>query len=297
MANRLPTEIRVLALTMLVEGSSMRSVSRTLGVSINTVSKLLVDAGKVCAEYHEKTVRDVKASRVQCDEIWAFAYAKERNAGRAKGVVDHAGDVWTWTGIDRDTKLVISWLVGGRDSGYALEFMDDVRARLANRVQLTTDGHGAYLEAVDEAFSGQVDYAQVIKMYGPDPREPKAQRRYSPPKCVKVRKQAVQGNPNMAEASTSHVERHNLTMRMSMRRFTRLTNAFSKKVENHCHALALYFVWYNFCRKHKTLGKTPAQAAGLARYTRDMRWIVGMMDKAATGGKRGPYKTRIPEQN
>ena len=290
--NQLPTNIRVLALTMLVEGSSMRSVSRTLGISFNTVSKLLIDAGKVCAEYHDKTVRDVHANSIQCDEIWSFCYSKEKNVGRAKGVLDKAGDVWTWTGLDRNTKLIVSWLVGGRDSGYALEFMDDLQARLSNRVQITPDGHGAYLNAVDEAFGGQVDYAQVVKLYGPDPDDPQG-RRYSPAECVRVRKQLVSGTPDMANASTSHVERHNLTMRMSMRRFTRLTNAFSKKVENHCHALALYFVWYNFCRPHKTLGKTPAQAAGLARYKRDMRWIVGMIDVRAPAPKRGPYKKQI----
>ena len=295
MANRLPTQTRVLALTMLVEGSSMRSVSRTLGISINTVSKLLIDAGRVCAEYHDKTVRNVRAGAVQCDEIWSFTYAKERNAARATGAWDKAGDTWTWTGIDRESKLIISWLIGGRDAVYALEFMDDLQARLAHRVQLTTDGLGVYLEAVDEAFGGLIDYAQVVKLYGPDPEDPKG-RRYSPPKCVRIREQAIQGTPNMDAASTSHVERHNLTMRMSMRRFTRLTNAFSKKIENHAHAVAFYFVYYNFCRPHKSLkGKTPAQAAGLARYKRDIRWIVEMIDKAAPKPKRGPYKA-VAEQ-
>ncbi|MYB48787.1 MAG: IS1 family transposase [Dehalococcoidia bacterium] len=293
MANKLPTQTRVLALTMLVEGSSMRSVSRTLGISFNTVSKLLIDAGRVCAKYHDQKVRNVAVNSVQCDEIWSFAYSKEKNVAEAKGVIDKAGDVWTWTGIDRDTKLMVSWLVGGRDSGYALEFMDDLQARLANRVQLTSDGHTAYLSAVDEAFGGQVDYAQVVKVYGQDMDEPRARRRYSPPTCVKVYKHSVQGNPDMDKATTSHVERHNLTMRMSMRRFTRLTNAFSKKVENHCHALALYFYYYNWIRPHKTLkGRTPAQEAGLSRYKRDMRWIVDMIDKAEPKPKRGRYGTK-----
>ena len=279
---------------MLVEGSSMRSVSRVLGVSINTVSKLLIDAGKACAEYHDKTIRNVNARSIQCDEIWSFVFAKARNANTATGVIDTAGDVWTWTGLDRETKLIVSWLVGGRDSSYALEFMDDLQSRLSHRVQLTTDGHKAYLDAVDEAFGGQVDYAQLVKLYGQAPDDPQG-RRYSPAQCVGVRKIPVSGIPDMDAASTSHVERHNLTMRMSMRRFTRLTNAFSKKVQNHCHALALYFVWYNFCRKHKTLGKTPAMAAGLADYQRDMRWIVEMIDERAPPRRRWihtPNKTR-----
>ena len=290
--NRLPTAIRAQALTMLVEGSSMRSVSRVLGISINTVSKLLVDAGKPCAEYHDQAVRNVHVNSIQCDEIWSFCYAKARNANTATGVIDTAGDVWTWTGIDRDTKLIVSWLVGGRDSGYALEFMDDLQSRLSYRVQLTTDGHKAYLDAVDEAFGGQIDYAQLVKLYGQAPDDPQS-RRYSPAQCVGTRKIPISGRPDMGAVSTSHVERHNLTMRMSMRRFTRLTNAFSKKVQNHCHALTLYFVWYNFCRKHKTLGETPAMAAGLADYQRDMRWIVELIDERAPAPKRGPYKKRI----
>ena len=290
--NRLPTAIRAQALTMLVEGSSMRSVSRVLGISINTVSKLLVDAGKACAEYHDQAVRNVHVNSIQCDEIWSFCYAKARNANTATGVIDTAGDVWTWTGIDRDTKLIVSWLVGGRDSGYALEFMDDLQSRLSYRVQLTTDGHKAYLDAVDEAFGGQIDYAQLVKLYGQAPDDPQG-RRYSPAQCVGTRKIPISGRPDMGAVTTSHVERHNLTMRMSMRRFTRLTNAFSKKVQNHCHALALYFVWYNFCRKHKTLGETPAMAAGLADYQRDMRWIVELIDERALAPKRGPYKQRI----
>ena len=268
----------------------MRSISRVLGVSINTVSKLLVDAGRASAEYHSKTVRDVTARHVQCDEIWAFCYAKQKNAPLASGVVDTAGDVWTWTGIDRDSKLIISWLVGGRDSGYAIEFMDDLRSRLANRVQLSTDGHRAYLEAVDGAFGGNVDYGMLVKLYGKNPDDPEG-RRYSPAQCVGTRKLAVVGDPDMDALSTSHVERHNLTMRMSMRRFTRLTNAFSKKIENHCHALALYFVWYNFIRVHKSLGGTPAMAAGLAEHPRNMRWLVGLIDRRAPAVRRGPYGT------
>lgn len=259
---------------------------------MGAVTKLLEDAGEACLAYHNEAVQDVVARHVQCDEIWAFCYAKQKNAERAKGVVDKAGDVWTWTAVDSDTKLIISWLVGGRDSGYALTFLDDLRARVTNRVQLSTDGHRAYLEAVEDAFGADVDYAQLIKLYG-KPAEEEAQRRYSPAQCVGTRRVSVSGNPDMGELSTSYVERHNLTMRMSMRRFTRLTNAFSKKLQNHIHHLALYFVWYNFIRAHKTLKATPAMAAGLAEYPRDMGWVVELIDaRAPTPKKRGSYKKR-----
>ena len=291
--NKLPVEKRIQALNMLVEGSSMRSITRVLDISFNTLAKLMVDAGKACAEYHDQAVREVKARHVQCDEIWAFCYAKAKNAPHVNGVIDTAGDVWTWTGIDSDSKLIISWLVTlGRDSGYALEFMDDLRSRLANRVQLSTDGHRAYLGAVEGAFGGDVDYAQLVKLYGqPDESD---RRRYSPSYCVGTRKVPVVGNPDMNELSTSYVERHNLTMRMSMRRFTRLTNAFSKKLENHYHAQSFYFTYYNWVRLHKSLGnQTPAQAAGLAECAFDMRWIVGLIDARAPKPKRGPYKSKI----
>ena len=290
--NKLPVEKRVQALNMLIEGSSMRSTTRVLDISFNALAKLMVDAGKACAEYHDQAVREVKARHIQCDEIWAFCYAKAKNAPQANGVIDTAGDAWTWTGIDSDSKLIISWLVTlGRDSGYALEFMDDLRGRLANRVQLSTDGHRAYLAAVEGAFGGNVDYAQLVKLYG-QPDE-SGQRRYSPSDCVGTRKVPVVGNPDMDELSTSYVERHNLTMRMSMRRFTRLTNAFSKKFENHCHAQAFYFTYYNWVRLHKSLGnRTPAQTAGLAECAFDMRWIVGLIDARAPKPKRGSYKKR-----
>ena len=290
--NKLPVEKRIQALNMLVEGSSMRSTTRVLDISFNALAKLMVDAGKACAEYHCQAVKEVKARHVQCDEIWAFCYAKAKNAPHANGVIDTARDVWTWTGIDSDSKLIISWLVTlGRDSSYALEFMDDLRSRLANRVQLSTDGHRAYLVAIEGAFGGDVDYAQLVKVYGqPD----ESDRRYSPSYCVGTRKVPVAGNPNMDEVSTSYVERHNLTMRMSMRRFTRLTNAFSKKLENHYHAQAFYFTYYNWVRLHKSLGnRTPAQAAGLAECAFDMRWIVGLIDARAPKPKRGPYKSKI----
>ena len=291
--NKLDTAKRVMILNMLVEGMSMRSISRTVGVSINTVSKLLVEAGEACAAYHDETVREVHASRVQCDEIWAFCYAKEKNVARAKSAPQGAGDVWTWTALDADSKLIVSYEVGDRSGQTAMEFMDDLRPRLANRVQLTSDGHKAYLEAVEGAFGGDVDYAQLIKLYGSTEGEG-SEKRYSPAKCTGIRKRKIEGSPDPADVSTSYVERHNLTMRMGMRRFTRLTNAFSKKIENHIHSLSLYFVHYNFCRIHKTLKVTPAMAAGVSDTLHDMEWIVGLIDaRAPKPGPRGPYKKRI----
>ena len=273
---------------LLVEGSSMRSVSRVTGVSINTVTKLLVEAGRVCAEYHDRVVREVSSIRIQCDEIWAFTYAKARSVPTTVSAPPDAGDAWTWTALDPDTKLIVSWLVGGRTSADAIDFLDDLRARLEGRIQLTTDGFRAYLGAVEGAFGGNVDYAQMIKMYGPTEE---GSRRYSPARCVGTRMIQVTGRPDSGHVSTSLVERHNLTMRMSMRRFTRLTNAFSKKIENHRHALALYFVWYNFVRRHMSLGTTPAVRAGLDENPRSMEWIVGMVDerrapRAAWGSRR-----------
>ena len=292
--NKLPVAKRAQILNMLVEGSSMRSITRVVGVSLNTVTRLLVEAGEACADYHDKVVRDVPASRVECDERWSFCYAKAKNVGHATAAPGGAGDVWTWTGIDRDSKLIISWTVSpGRGSEYAIDLMDDLRSRLANRVQLTTDGHRAYLEAVEGAFGGDVDYGELVKVYGPA-SGPEAQRRYSPAECIGTTKMPIVGLPDLASISTSIVERHNLTTRMSVRRFTRLTNAFSKKIENHCHAAALYAVWYNFCRPHKTLkGDTPAMAAGLTDREHSLVWIVGLIDeRAPTPGPRGPYKPR-----
>jgi IS1 family transposase len=289
--NKLPLSKRTQILSMLVEGMSMRSVSRIADVSINTVTKLLVDAGTACAKYHDENVREVKAARIQCDEIWSFCYAKKKNVPTAKAAPEEAGDVWTWTAIDSDSKLIVSYLVGGRDSDYAIEFMDDVRARLADRVQLTTDGHKAYLEAVEGAFGGDVDYAQLVKLYGRSTEAAKG--RYSPAECTGAIKTPRSGNPDWGHISTSHVERQNLTMRMCMRRFTRLTNGFSKKLENHIHMLSLYFVHYNFCRIHKTLKVTPAMEAGLSDTAYNMEWIVGLIDAMdAEPKKRGPYKKR-----
>ena len=272
---------------MLVEGSSMRSVSRVLGVGLNTVSRLLVDAGKTCVDFHDETVRGVFARSVQVDEIWSFTFAKRRNADAARGVIDHAGDLWTWTAIDGDTKLLISWLVGDRSGDSARLFMHDLQSRVVNRVQLFSDGHNAYAEAVDEAFGSNVDYGQLIKSFS---RPLHDDRRYSPPDGVVVNRIAVYGNPDMDELNTSYVERHNLSMRMAMRRFTRLTNAFSKKALNHMYAMALYSVWYNFMRGHSSLqGATPAVIAGLAEYPLDLRWLVMFMNERAPAPRRGPY--------
>ena len=267
----------------------MRATSRVSGVSINTVTKLLIKAGEACAEYHNAHVRDIQAKRVQCDEIWSFVYAKKKNVANAEAAPENAGDAWTWTAIDADSKLIISYLVGGRDSGYAAEFMGDVAERLANRVQLTTDGHRAYLEAVEDAFGDDVDYAMLVKLYGDS-----GEGKYSPSECTGTRMAMITGMPNPDYISTSYAERQNLTMRMCMRRFTRLTNAFSKRLENHIHMLSLYFVHYNFCRIHKSLRVTPAMAAGIDSQLRDTEWIVKLIEaREPKPGRRGPYKKRI----
>jgi IS1 family transposase len=287
--NKLPLETRVQILAMLCEGPSMRSISRITGVLINTVSKLLIDAGLACTAFHDKTVRNVPSKAVQCDEIWSSSYAKNKNVKFAKAVPEGAGDVWTWTGIDADSKLTVSWHVGDRSAYTGTSFMGDLKARLANRVQLTTDGHKAYLKAV-AVVDFDADYAMLNKIFATDYA---GAGRYSPPKCIGAIKNPIMGNPDPALINTSFAERQNLTMRMSMRRFTRLTNAFSKKFENHCHALALYFVFYNFCRVHKTLGATPAMASGLVDRVMHMRDIVGMIDAAnPVPAVRGPYKKR-----
>jgi len=286
--NKLPMAKRVQILSMLVEGSSMRSISRVADVSINTVAALLVDAGKACSEHHDETVRNVRSKRIQADEIWSFCYAKAKNVATAKAP-EEAGDVWTWTALDADSKLIVSYLIGGRDAGYAHDFMQDVAVRLANRVQLTTDGHKAYLQAVEGAFGADVDYAMLVKLYGDTPEQGK----YSPGVCRGAIKTRVEGRPDGKHVSTSYAERHNLTMRMSMRRFTRLTNAFSKKVDNHFYALALYFTFYNFVRVHKTLRCSPAMAAGLSATLWSMEDIVALIDAQAEPPKaRGLYRTK-----
>jgi IS1 family transposase len=291
--NKLPHTKRVQILAMLCEGSSMRSISRIVDVSINTVSKILIEAGEACLILHDETVHNVKASRVQCDEIWSFCYAKDKNVKAAKDAPAGAGDVWTWTAIDADTKLIVSYYVGDRSGESAMCLMDDLQARLSNRVQLTTDGHKAYLEAVEGAFGGDVDFAQLVKMYGPSVSPA---GRYSPAECTGIKKIRVEGNPDIKHVSTSYVERQNLTMRMSMRRFTRLTNAFSKKLDNHIHALALYFVFYNFTRIHKTLRMSPAMAAGITDRLWSLDDVIAKIDELAPTPKpRGPYKKRGDE--
>lgn len=296
--NKLPVATRAQILNMLCEGSSMRSISRITGVSINTVSKLLEDAGEFCAKFHDERVRGVKAKRVQVDEIWSFIYAKDKNVAGAKAAPDGAGDAWTWTALEADTKLIVSFFVGGRDGDCAKWFMDDVAARLATRVQLTSDGHKAYLEAVEGAFGADVDYAQLVKLYGASSESAKG--RYSPAECTGIKKIPVEGKPDPKHISTSFVERQNLTMRMSMRRFTRLTNGFSKKIENHVHMVALYTVWYNWLRIHKTLRVTPAIAVGLTSKLMGWEEIIAAMDadeKDALARKRAAMLNEMPYSN
>ena len=284
--NKLSIKKRAKIIRLLVEGASLRSISRIEDVSINTVSKLLIDAGEACVDYHNNHVHGVKSKRVQVDEIWQFCYAKEKNIPEAKAAPEGAGDTWTWTAIDADSKLIVSWLLGERDRRSAYYFIADLAERLADRVQLTSDGLRLYNWAVERVFGADVDYAQLIKIFG-SPVE--GEKRYSPATCQGAIRTAMQGNPDLESISTSYVERHNLTMRMSMRRFTRLTNAFSKKLRNHALALALYFVHYNFCRIHKTLRVTPAMEAGLDNLPRDAEWIVGLVDAAAPKpAKPGP---------
>jgi IS1 family transposase len=276
--NRLSTESRARIIGYLVEGMSLRAASRLAGVSINTVSKLLVDVGSACAEYQDTAMRNLSCERLQCDEIWAFVGAKAKNVTPDQAA-DGWGDVWTWTALDADTKLVPCWYIGGRSATDAVEFMNDVASRLDDRVQLTTDGLHSYLVAVSRAFRGNVDYAMLHKIYGEDPE---AQKRYSPAKCIGVEGRVVTGDPDPEHVSTSYVERANLTMRMGMRRFTRLTNGFSKKIENHAAAVALHFQFYNFARPHKSLKnpypRTPAMAAGVADHVWSLGEIARLID-------------------
>ena len=274
--NRLTTEKRTQVIAALVEGNSIRATVRMTGAAKNTVVKLLVDLGEACARYQDQTLRGLTCRRIQCEEIWSFCYAKAKNVpAEHKGDFGY-GDVWTWTAIDADSKLVLSWCIGGRDSYTALAFMQDVARRLTQRVQLTTDGHKAYLDAVERTFGQNIDYAMLQKLYGTDGE---AENRYSPAKCIGTDVQRIQGKPDPKHVSTSYVERQNLTMRMSMRRFTRLTNAFSKKVQNLGHAVALHFMYYNFCRRHQTLGMTPAMASGLTDHEWSIDEIVALLEE------------------
>jgi len=278
--NRLSLVKRAQILTLLREGSSMRSIERIVGCSINTVDKLLRDAGKAAFAYHDEHVRGVKAKRIQCDEIWSFVHAKQKNAPKSERSGDPTiGDCWTWTAIEAESKLLISYQVGGRDAEFALMLMYDLRGRLANRAQLTTDGHKAYLQAVEDAFGADIDYAMLTKLYGEPSSSPEAARRYSPSDCVGTRTENITGNPDPKHVSTSYAKRANLTMRMAMGRFTRLTNAFSKKLENHCHMVALYALWYNFARVHKSLRTSPAMAAGIETRLWSMEDVVRLIEQ------------------
>lgn len=281
--NRLSIEQRTAIVKALVEGNSIRATARMTDTSKNTVTKLLVELGEVCGDYQDRTLRNLPCKRIQADEIWAFVYAKAKNVPPEYQGQFGYGDVWTWIGIDADTKLVPSWMIGGRDGHAATIFMMDLASRLANRVQLTTDGHGSYLVAVEEAFGRDIDYTQLIKIYGKAQEE--RDTRYSPATCIGIEKNIIQGKPQEAHISTSYVERQNLTMRMSMRRFTRLTNAFSKKVENLEAALAIHYMHYNFCRVHKTLGTTPAVAAGVADHVWHIREVVDLLVQRETSSE------------
>lgn len=277
--NRLNIQDRARILGLLVEGNSMRATSRLTGVSINTVTKLLVDVGTACSEYQDKMLRNLPCKRIQCDEIWSFCYSKEKNVTpENKGILGH-GDVYTWTAICSDTKLVPSFMVGKRDEEYAKMFIDDLASRLANRVQLTTDGHKPYIEAVEGAFGNDIDYAMLVKHYSNPSEAKQAQKRYSPSQFVSADKRRIAGDPDVKAVSTSHVERQNLTMRMGMRRFTRLTNGFSKKIENLECAVALHFMYYNFGRIHKSLRVTPAMEAGVADHVWSLEEIALLADR------------------
>ncbi|MEM8492493.1 MAG: helix-turn-helix domain-containing protein [Pseudomonadota bacterium] len=290
--NKLSTKQRAQILHMLVEGNSLRATARMADVSRNTVDKLLRDAGEACLDYQDSVLRDLPCKRVQCNEIWSFVYAKQKNVAGATAAPEKAGDIWTWTAVDADTKLVPCWHLGNRDLASATAFIDDLAARLTNRVQLTMDGHRPYLEAVEGAFGADIDYARLIEIYGTD-KAAKAEKRYSPAKFIEAKCGTVSGNPEQKHISTSYVEHQNRTMRMSMRRFAWLTNGFSKKIENHMHAISLHYMHYNFCRIHNTLKVTPAMEAGIAESVYDPEFIVSLIDeRAPSPNKRGPYKRR-----
>lgn len=273
--NRLDPQTQARVISCLIEGCSIRATVRMTGVAKNTIVKLLADIGCACAGYHTRAVRNLKVRQLQADEIWQFVGAKAKNASAEKKQ-EGWGDVWTWVGIDANTKLVVSYLVGGRDGGWAKDFMEDCASRISNRVQITTDGHKAYLEAVENAFGADIDYAQLQKIYGaPNDNE----TRYSPAKCTGCDMKVVSGDPDPKHVSTSYVERQNLTMRMHMRRFTRLTNGFSKKVDNHRHSVALHYMYYNFCRVHQTLRITPAMEAGLTDHVWSLEELCALLPK------------------
>jgi len=288
--NLLPLAQRAQIIGLLVEGNSISATCRITGAAKMTVLKLLADVGEACSKYQDENLRELPCKRVQCDEVWSFVGAKKKNVpDHLKGVFG-VGDVWTWTAICADTKLIASWMVGTRDGDAAKTFIGDLSERLANRIQLTTDGHRVYVDAVEKAFGAGVDYAMLVKVYGDDnPKSP--ERKYSPSEFVCAQKQRIEGEPDPKHVSTSYVERSNLTLRMGCRRFTRLTNAFSKKVENHAHAVALHFMYYNFGRIHKTLRVTPAMEAGLSDHVWSLEEIASLVPEPIAM-KRGPYKKR-----
>jgi IS1 family transposase len=274
--NRLNTAKRAQVIAALIEGNSINATCRMLGVGKHTVLRLLEDAGCACAAYHHANVRNLRVARAQCDEVWSFIYAKQKNVTEEQ-MAEGAGDCWTWTCIDADTKLIISYMLGDRGASIARDFMEDVASRIANRIQLTTDGHRVYAEAVERAFGAEVDYAMLVKLYGAPSSNLDAESRYSPATCIGCRTAVLAGAPDPKHISTSFVERQNLSMRMGMRRFTRLTNGFSKKFENHAHQVALYFFHYNFCRVHKTLRVTPAMEAGLTDHVWSLEELCGLL--------------------
>lgn len=287
--NKLSDDKRAQILSILCEGMGINAASRVTGVSNNTVLKLLADAGEACAKYQDEAMRNLTCKRVECDEIWSFVGMKQKNVPDELQDTFGYGDVYTWTAIDADTKLIPCWHVGTRDADSAYAFIHDLASRLANRIQLTTDGHKAYINAVDDAFGVDIDFAQLIKMYGSLGQHQQDSRRYSPAEFTGSEKRRITGNPNIKNVSTSYVERQNLTMRMHMRRFTRLTNAFSKKLENHMHAISLYFMFYNFCKIHKSLRVTPAMEAGISERVWELSDVVALIPKEEPK-KRGTYK-------
>ena len=272
--NRLDKAKQTQVVSALVEGNSIRATVRMTGVAKNTIAKLLVELGAACSDYMDRTLVNLTCKRIQCDEIWSFVAAKQKNVTPKLEAKGHAGDVWTWIAMDADTKLICSWMVGSRDAFIALQFMKDLQSRLVNRVQLTTDGHAAYLYAVDNTFGTEIDYTMLIKQYGADRT---GDTRYSPAECIGCTRKPVSGNADSKHVSTSYVERQNLTMRMSIRRFTRLTNAFSKKLENHIASIALHYMHYNFCRIHQSLRITPAMAAGIANHPWEVAELVSLL--------------------
>jgi len=292
MANVLSSAKRVQIVAALIEGMSVRATARMVDVSKDTVAKLNLELGEACIRYMDETLRELPCRRLQVDEVWGFCYSKQKNVPPAKAGQFGYGDVWAFTAVDAETKLIPTFLVGSRDAGCATEFMQDLAGRLANRVQLTTDGHKMYLSAVEEGFQGAVDYAMLVKMYGKAPEGPEV--RYSPAECIGCERIGITGQPDPKHVSTSYVERHNLTLRMGMRRYTRLTNAHSKKLRNHTAALGLFLCFYNFCRLHQSIRCTPAMVAGVTARVWSNADLVGLLPPAVAA-KRGPYKQRPTE--